>query len=129
MPAQITLPIVGSQFPNKGRKAPSRRFAIELCAPGDPIELKPEPENEHDENAIAVMSGDGIQMGYLPAERAPYVGMMMRRGEVRAIFQGQPGGRPFARIAFGGEVPTLPPRRAEEVQQQEWWPDEIWPDD
>lgn len=129
MPAPITLPIVGSQYPNKGRKAPSRRFAIELCETGDPIELRPEPENEFDENAIAVFSSDGIQMGYLPAARAPYVGMMMRRGEVRAVFQGQIQGRAFARIAFDGKTPEIPMPRRPASTVQEWWPDEVWPDD
>lgn len=126
--AQITLPIVGSEYPNKGRKAPSRRFAIELCEPGDPIELRPEPENEYDENAIAVFSNEGIQMGYLPAERAPYVGMMMRRGEVSAVFQGQAQGRAFARIAFDGNEPEIPPLKAATETEQDWWPDEEWPD-
>ena len=128
MPAQITLPIVGSEYPNKGRKAPTRRFAIELCAPGDLIELRPEPGNPADENAIAVYSRRDIQMGYLPAERAPYVGMMMRRGAVTAIFQGQAQGRAFARIAFDGEKPTLPVQVGQAEQSDDWWPDEAWPD-
>lgn len=129
MPAQITLPIVGSQYPNKGRKAPSRRFAIELCEPGDPVELRPEPENEFDENAIAAFAGNGIQMGYLPAERAPYVGMMMRRGDVCAVFQGQAQGGAFVRIAFDGESPEIPPANEAASVTQDWWPDEAWPDD
>lgn len=129
MPAQITLPIVGSEYPNKGRKAPTRRFAIELCAPGDEIELRQEPDNPADENAIAVYAMDGIQMGYLPAERAPYVGMMISRGDVSAIFQGQADGRAFARIAFDGESPSLPPAREVAEQASDWWPDDEWPDE
>lgn len=124
MPAQITLPIVGIQFANK--KGPARRFAVELLQPGDPIELRPEPDNPADENAIAVYSIEGVQMGYLPAERAPYVGMMMGRGEVTAIFQGQTQRGAFVRIAFD-EDPVLPP--AQEVTsdaEPDWWPDEMW---
>ena len=128
MPAQITLPIVGSQYPNKGKKAPTRRFAIELCAPGDEIELRPEPDNPADENAIAVYATNGIQMGYLPAERAPYVGLQMSRGAVSAIFQGMGPYGAFARIAFGDEKPTLPPLKESAEPTQDWWPDEEWPD-
>ena len=130
MPAQITLPIVGSQFPNKGKKAPARRFAIELCEPGDEIILVPEPDNPADENAIAVFSADNVQMGYLPAERAPYVGLQMSRGEVSAIFQGKGPQTAFCRIAFDGEKPELPSTvTIAKTGDQEWWPDDIWEDE
>lgn len=126
MPAQITLPIVGIQFPNKS--GPTRRFVVELQQPGDEIILELEPDNPADKNAVGVFSIEGAQMGYLPAERAPYVGMMMRRGEVKAIFQGRGGRGAFLRIAFD-EDPVLPP--AQEVTSEadpDWWPDEVWPD-
>lgn len=127
MAKQITLPIVGADYPN--RKGPTRRFAIELLEPGDAIELQAEPKNPADENAIAVFSIEGVQMGYLPAERAPYVGMMMRRGEVSAIFQGRGDRGAFCRIAFDGEKPKLPPTaRNGGDEEQDWWPDEDWPD-
>jgi hypothetical protein len=130
MPAQITLPIVGSQFPNKGKKAPARRFAIELCEPGDPIKLVQEPDNPADENAIAVFSVENVQMGYLPAERAPYVGLQMSRGEVSAIFQGKGPRSSFCRIAFDGEKPELPSAETDtKASEQDWWPDDIWEDD
>lgn len=128
MPAQITLPIVGSQYPNKKRKGPTRRFAIELCAPGDLVELRPEPENPEDDNAIAVYSAQDVQMGYLPAERAPYVGLQMSRGLVSAVFQGVGPRGAFVRIAFDGETPILPPVREARTPAQDWWPDEEWPD-
>jgi hypothetical protein len=126
--AQITLPIVGSQYPNKKRRGPTRRFALELCDAGDLVELRLEPENEFDENAIAVFSADDMQMGYLPAERAPYVGMMMRRGIVTAIFQGATARGGFVRIAFDGETPVLPPPPESQSPPQDWWPDEEYPD-
>lgn len=129
MVAQITLPIVGSQYPNKKRKGPTRRFAIELCEPGDEIELRPEPDNEADEHAIAVYSTTGDQMGYLPAERAPYVGLQMSRGDVSAIFQGKGPRGAFCRIAFDGDTPELPAVAIPEpAGDQDWWPDEEWPD-
>lgn len=129
MVAQITLPIVGSQYPNKGRKAPSRRFAIELCEPGDPVTLRREPDNPEDENAVAVDSKDGIQMGYLPAERAPYICMRMSRGEVAAVFQGKSDRGAFVRIAFDGDQPIVPFSDPAPQEVTDWWPDEEWPDD
>lgn len=124
--AQITLPIVGVDYPNK--KGPTRRFAVELLSPGDPVKLLQEPNNPADENAIAVYSADDIQVGYLPAQRAPYVGMRMSRGDVSAIFQGQTRHGAFVRIAFDGETPILPPEPAPEDAVADWWPDEEWPD-
>lgn len=123
--AQITLPIKGIDYPNK--RGPTRRFAVDLLAPGDSVELRPEPKNPEDEHAIAVYSLEGVQMGYLPAERAPYVGTMMRRGEVEAIFQGRGPFAAFVRIGFD-EKPTLPPPSEPAPPAQDWWPDEEWPD-
>src|SRR5437899_1632204 len=41
-------------------------------APGRRLALVPEPENEHDPNAVAVWDADRrVQAGYLPAEVAP----------------------------------------------------------
>lgn len=102
---------------------------LELCEPGDPVELRQEPDNEFDENAIAVMSADDIQMGYLPAERAPYVGLMMSRGVVTAIFQGLTPRGGFVRIAFDGEAPILPPPPESQAPPEDWWPDEVYPDE
>ena len=40
--------------------------------PGSSLALVPEPENEHDPNAIAVWDADRrLQAGYVPAETAP----------------------------------------------------------
>lgn len=123
---QITLPIVGVDYPN--RKGPTRRFAVDLLEPGDPVELRQEPDNPADENAIAVYSVEGVQMGYLPAERAPYVGMQINRGDVSAIFQGRGSRSAFVRIAFDGETPTLPPPREPASPDPDWWPDEVYDD-
>ena len=38
-------------------------------APGSPLELRHEPDNEHDANAIAVHAGDA-QVGFVPRELA-----------------------------------------------------------
>src|SRR4029453_14734120 len=43
----------------------------EAFAPGRRLALVPEPENEHDPNAIAVWDADRrVQAGYVPAETA-----------------------------------------------------------
>lgn len=127
MPSAITLPIVGIDFPNM--RGPTRRFVLELQKPGDTLILRPEPHNPADPNAIAVDSVQGGQIGYIPAERAPLIGMEIRRGEVTAIFQGRNERGAFVRIGFSGHIPNLPPASAsDEVEDQDWWPDEEWPD-
>ena len=127
MLAPITLPIVGIDFPNKS--GPARRFGIELLEPGDPVDLVAEPKNPFDENAVAVFSIAGVQLGYLPANRAPYVGQQIRRGGARAIFQGAGGRGFFVRIAFNGEEPALPPRPSADTDDgDDWYPDETYDD-
>lgn len=128
MGRQLTLPIVGVDFPNK--RGPTRRFALDLLRPGDPVELRPEPSNPADPNAVAVYSAEGGQVGYLPAERAPFIGGQIARGDVTAIFQGKGSRGGFVRIGLDGEQPVLPPAPDPIAQAEpEWYPDEIWPDD
>lgn len=132
-----SLAIVGAGFPNK--KGPSRLFELNLCRPGEPIELRPEPKNPADERAIAVYSKRGIQVGYLTAERAPWIGAMIKHGrEVRAIFQAQTRFGAWIRIAFDGEHPVLPAdNRLEEAVDAgfaddpapDFYPDEDWAED
>lgn len=43
----------------------------EAFAPGRPLAIEPEPENEHDPNALAIWDADRrLQVGYVPAEAA-----------------------------------------------------------
>ncbi|HET7567909.1 MAG TPA: HIRAN domain-containing protein [Gaiellaceae bacterium] len=50
-------------------------------APGRRLALVPEPENEHDPNAVAVWdAGRRVQAGYVPAEVAPEL-----RGDEQAV--------------------------------------------
>jgi hypothetical protein len=42
----------------------------DAAAPGRPLELRRDPQNEHDANAIAVHAGDGDQVGWVPREIA-----------------------------------------------------------
>jgi hypothetical protein len=105
---ELTLAVVGIDFPNADGS--NRRSEGMMTLPGELVELVPEPRNQHDGNAIAVIGPQGVQLGYLNAERAPYIGGRMSRGEdVLAILQGIDGGSAFIRVRFGGEAPTLPP--------------------
>jgi hypothetical protein len=98
---ELTLAVVGIDFPNADGS--NRRSEAMMTLPGAPIELAPEPKNKHDPNAIAVFSTNGVQIGYVNAERAPYVGLRIGRGEdVAAIFQSLEGGSAFFRVRFGG---------------------------
>ncbi|SDA15102.1 hypothetical protein SAMN03159340_00641 [Sphingomonas sp. NFR15] len=72
-------------------------------------------------------------MGYLSAERAPWIGGMIRSGrEIRTVFQHQTSYGAVIRLAFDGDDPDLtglrmaPPQPPSEV---EFWPDEEWPDE
>lgn len=130
----ISLAIVGVAYENK--RGPSRRFELALCRPGEPIELRPEPKNKADENAIAIFSCRGVQLGYVTAERAPLILSFMRTGrEVRAVFQGISGSGPWVRVAFDGEEPIVdtqerPPVAATvEEDDSGFYPDWIPPDE
>ena len=104
---ELTLAVVGIDFPNADGS--NRRSEALMTLPGEPVALVPEPKNKHDPYAIAVISPRGVQIGYVSAERAPYIGGRMSRGEdATAIFQGM-GATAFVRVRFGGGVPTLPP--------------------
>lgn len=106
---ELTLAVVGIEYPNTDRARSNRRFEIELCAPGDPVELRREPKNVHDRFAVAVFSGRGIQMGYLSADRAPWIGAKLGAGEEwQAAFQGMIGSAAYIRVRFGGGAPALP---------------------
>lgn len=105
---ELTLSVVGIDFPNADRSRSNRRMELLLCAPGDPVDLRREPKNPHDANAVAVFSSRGVQVGYLSAERAPLIGRRMQQEEHAAIFQGLVGSMGYVRIRFGGGLPTLP---------------------
>ena len=112
-----------------------------MTLPGERVGLIPEPKNKHDRNAIAVIGPRGVQLGYVNADRAPYIGSRMARGEdAEAIFQGMDGGCAFIRVRFGGGVPTLPqaadrpspsrkpPRTLQPYDPHAFYPDEEGPE-
>lgn len=108
-PPDFTLPVVGAPYNNKDGS--DRRFEILLCSRGEPLELRPEPRNKHDEHAVGVWSVRGVQIGYLPSQRAPYVKSLMRAGhELFGLFQESTSFGAAVRIGVD-RVPTLPPER------------------
>lgn len=126
---QLSLAVVGADFPNPGR-SPSRRLGLAICQAGEPVHLLPEPKNKADERAVAVYSCRGIQIGYLSAERCGRIGALIRQGRViTAIFQEHTQFGAVIRAAFDDDQPVLPAPRAESEPQPDWWPDEEWPDE
>ena len=123
----MSLAVVGVKFPNADKARSNRRFEIELCAPGEAVELRPEPNNKFDPYAVAVFSARGMQLGYLAAERAPRIGAMIRQGrEVRAVFQASAPLGAWIRAAFDGDVPVLPKAPVPVDAEPEFYPDEEW---
>ena len=125
----MSLAVVGVQHANKDKS--NRRFELRLCKPGEPVELRPEPKNRHDERAVAVFSNRGVQLGYLTAERCGRIGQLIRQGrEVTALFQAETAFGAWIRVAFDGEEPRVPDIQAlPEEPAGGWFPDEVWPDD
>jgi hypothetical protein len=128
MPRSLSLAVVGVDYPN--RRGPGRRFAIALCKRGDPVELRPEPNNPADPCAVAIFSERGVQMGYLSAERAPWIGGMIRAGrEIVALFQEPTRHGCIIRIGIDGGAPELPPEpEFTDAVDNDFWPDYIPPD-
>jgi hypothetical protein len=131
---QLSVRIVGANHPNAD--GGNRRSEIAFCDPGEIIELRPEPKNEHDEHAIAAFSARHFQIGYVSSERAVLLGSQMRDGHtVTAIFQDVAPWGAIARIGIDC-VPTLPVRAeaadtgsVDDTGDGDFWPDFIPPDE
>lgn len=133
----LSLAVVGAAHLNADGS--NRQFEILLCEPGDPIELVPEPKNKFDEHAIAVFTATGAQIGYLSAERAPWIGARLKECDVVAVFQRQAEFGAWIRVTFDGSTPVLTPAMliakdeeptwGDQVGEPDFYPDEIWPDD
>ena len=133
MTRQLSVPIVGAAYPNKD--GGNRRSEIAFCQIGEPIELRREPKNPHDEHAIAVFSSRGFQIGYVSSQRAVFLGTLLRQGrQLTAIFQDIAPWGAVARIGVDCE-PELP--TTEECLEEDdgadlvagFWPDEDPPYD
>ncbi|WP_260925383.1 HIRAN domain-containing protein [Novosphingobium sp. 9] len=128
----MSLAVVGAQYENPD--GTDRRYEILLCVPGEPVELRPEPANPRDPHAIAVFSVRRTQIGYITAERAPRLGAIIRSGrEVQCLFQGKAQFGAWIRVAFDGETPVVAIEEAHSARRHEqhddFYPDDIWPDD
>ena len=55
-------------------------LAEDAAAPGNPLTLRREPENEHDPNAVAVHTASGAQIGFVPREVAAEIAPQMDAG-------------------------------------------------
>jgi hypothetical protein len=135
---ELSLVIVGIDYPNDDKSKSNRRMELMLTAPGEAIDLRFDPRNAYDENAIAVFSSNGIQVGHLSAERAPWIGKRMQSEEFSAIFQALDGNVAYLRIRFGGGKPKLPvpappaiprPPRAIRAKPPVIDPDAFYPDE
>ena len=49
------------------------------------LEIKPEPENLVDKNALRIETPEGIKVGYVPAEVAFMLAPALKQGEVKII--------------------------------------------
>lgn len=106
---ELSLAVVGIDYPNDDRAGTNRRSELMLLPRGTAMALVPEPKNKHDENAVAVFSPSGIRVGYLRAERAPFIGARLRAGEeVNAVLQGILGAAAWIRVRFGPGLPNAP---------------------
>lgn len=123
----LSLAIVGADYPNK--RGPGRRFELAMCERGEAVELRPEPNNPADPQAVAVFSCRGIQIGYVTAERCGRMGQLINQGhDIIAIYQEQTRYGALVRVSFDGTVPTLPEPQRTADPEPEWYPDEEWPD-
>lgn len=127
---ELTVACVGARHANpkrKSRPTGSREMEIMFTERGRAVDLRPEPENKHDRNAIAVYARTGIQLGYVSADRTPLIHRAWHDArDVHAGFQERTSWGAWIRIAFGRE-PMLPPeseRRPTSLMSPDWWPDE-----
>lgn len=134
---EFTLAVVGIDYANSDRQKTNRRSELMLLPAGAPMALAPEPKNPHDRWAVAVISPNGIQVGYVTAERAQWIGGKIREGiEVNAVFQGVFGSAGYVRVRLGGGAPTLPPvvfapsfgDEHDPADGDGFWPDEDGPE-
>ncbi|MES3092634.1 HIRAN domain-containing protein [Sphingomonas aerolata] len=89
-----------------------------LCAPGVAVELRFEPSNPYDENAVAIFSERGTQLGYVSAERAPLIGKRIAEGEAIAVVQTMHGSRVLTLPDPVPDAPKRPPPRQARSAQQ-----------
>lgn len=93
--ATLTYSVVGTDY------SPERTSVCESLRKGDPIILEREPDNDYDPFAIMVKSKENKQCGYLPAELAKWLAVVLDAKEVQIsqasvkeiLLKGQNGNR------------------------------------
>lgn len=142
----VSLAVVGIEYDNADGS--NRRFALSLCDLGDAVELRLEPKNPADENAVAVHTANGMQIGYITSVRAVRMSAILREGrELRAVLQRRAHFGAWIRVAFDGEEPQLTPAMMREEpartrrigdddpdnqvrdDEPDFYRDEVWPDE
>lgn len=122
MPRQFSLAVVGAPYANKD--GTNREFEIRLCDRGDALALVPDPKNKYDEHAVAVLSKNGVQIGFINSERAPHVAGLLRAGHaLEVLFQERTKWGCVVRIGIDG-TPTLPPLHAAAPERDEFAQDD-----
>jgi HIRAN domain-containing protein len=62
-----------------GARFQAAALETDTAAPGRPLELRRDPDNEHDPNAVMVLAG-GEQLGWVPRELAAEIAPQLDRG-------------------------------------------------
>jgi len=129
---ELSLAVVGAAHANKD--GGNRRSEIIFCTPGEPVYLVPEPKNPVDPQAVKVLSARNFQIGYLTAERAPWIGAMLKNGRpIVAVFQQETPFGAYIRAHLDGLPPTLPPVKEPPEPGADWdpgfYPDEEPPEE
>lgn len=104
--SELSIFVVGINYANDDGS--DRRAELDRLAPGDPVELRREPGNPHDPDAVAVFSDRGVQVGYLPADFCREIGQRMLAEPYAAVFHWLGEQVAAIRVQFGGGSPTLP---------------------
>ncbi len=105
-PPAMTLALVGAHLLNEDGS--DRRKLIAACQAGEPVQLRLEPGSLQDKPAVAVLTMQDEQLGYLTVERSARISELMRKGhEVKAVFQDKNAFGAWIRVAFDGELPLV----------------------
>lgn len=106
---------------HKNRNGTSRQHALRQCRLGMPVDVLREPDNPADKNAVALFAG-GTQIGYRPAESAPWFARALDSGEVEFtatlsdLYEFETDDK---RMLVSGEV-TLTEHRLARVESISW---------
>ena len=80
----------------------------DAAAPGRPLELRRDPANEHDPNAIAVLA-DGEQVGWVPRAIAEEIAPAIRSRAAASSGASRPRKRPSGATGWNPASQTIPP--------------------